>query len=476
MLMMDRRSVALGSRAGSVGAAFGGPAASIMPASWGGEEVVATLRKYANVVKSSLQPNLYLVNPSQSDLEAHSVPLFEEDGNRQPERPASILHQSLSPAAASTHSDALPTLDDLTFNVMASFSRLTNKARKQAQTIAQPILAHPLSKPILKHLPPPIASLAHANATEHSSWAEKAGVAGYDAARVYLARWARVVAEEGERARRSEMLFGGNHDTPKSGSAKLATDTGSDDVGGPFEVLATTYRIQRPRTSRVQTSQPIVLSEWRAWFDGTSGKLQLSPEEAKRRIFQRGLSPTDGVRKEAWPFLLKVYEWDSTSDERKEEYAKRKRKYEDLRSHWFGKRDVTSSEEFVEEHHRIQIDCLRTDRTQPMFAAHADQPIGSRQELLDMQQAHMEASTIDPTLRGGDAGGHPPSNYHVQKLIEILLTYNQWETELGYVQGMSDLCSPLYITLEGDETLVFWCFVNLMEERMVGASREYTAV
>lgn len=497
MFLMDRRSAALASRendaglaavtAGGAGIGSGVGLGTRLPSSWGGENLIVALRKYANVVKSSLQPSLYLVNPSQSDLEVHSVPLFDDDPpdprlqrrsqaqgtSHASTKPTSILHQSLSPQASASSSEALPSLDDLTFNVMASFSRLTNRAKKQAQSIAQPILAHPLSKPILKHLPPPIASLANADAPEYTSWADKAGVGGYDAARVYLARWARVVAEEGEKARKSEMSFtGGGLDqdglASASSSSKGKGNAGVDnEIGGPFEVLATTYRIPRPRTTRAQSRQPIVLSEWNAWFDSETGKIQLTPEEAKKRIFQRGLSADDTVRKEAWPFLLNVYEWDTTSAEREAEYIRKKRKYEELRAAWFGKRDVTTTEDFIEEHHRIQIDCLRTDRTQPMFASHADAPIGSRQDLIDMQNAHMAESAIDPSLRGGDSGGHPPSNYHVQKMVEILLTYNVWETELGYVQGMSDLCSPLYVTLDGDETLVFWSFVNLMERRMV---------
>lgn len=32
---------------------------------------------------------------------------------------------------------------------------------------------------------------------------------------------------------------------------------------------------------------------------------------------------------------------------------------------------------------------------------------------------------------------------------------------------MSDLCAPVYIVMEGDEELTFWCFVEIMD-RMVG--------
>ena len=351
MLMMDRRSAALASQSDTP------HSTTRLPASWGGEDVISAMRRFSNVVKSTLVPSLYLVNPSQSDLEAHSVPLFEDElpsaaavlQYRQRSNGSdtagrnSILHQSLSPHASSTNADALPSLDNLTFSVLNSFSRLTNRARTTAQNIAQPILSHPLSKPILKHLPPPIASLATANAPEYSSWAEKAGVAGYDAARVYLAKWARIVAEEGERARRSEMRF--------TGKAGDSSAVGGDEVGGPFEILATTYRLPRPRGTRVQSSQPVVDSEWNAWFDA-NGILMLDEAEAKRRIFQRGLS--EGARKYAWPFLLGVYPWNSSKQERDQILSDKRQQYEKLKGAWFGKKEVTSTEDFVEEHHRIR--------------------------------------------------------------------------------------------------------------------------
>jgi hypothetical protein len=37
---------------------------------------------------------------------------------------------------------------------------------------------------------------------------------------------------------------------------------------------------------------------------------------------------------------------------------------------------------------------------------------------------------------------------------------------IGYVQGMSDLCAPIYVVMEADEELTFGCFVEFMD-RMV---------
>ena len=51
-------------------------------------------------------------------------------------------------------------MDELTFSVLNSFSKLTRNARSAVQQFAQPVLSHRLAQPILPHLPPPIANLA----------------------------------------------------------------------------------------------------------------------------------------------------------------------------------------------------------------------------------------------------------------------------------------------------------------------------
>lgn len=38
----------------------------------------------------------------------------------------------------------------------------------------------------------------------------------------------------------------------------------------------------------------------------------------------------------------------------------------------------------------------------------------------------------------------------------------------GYVQGMSDLCAPIYVVMGGDEELTFWCFVEVMDRMVSG--------
>lgn len=43
----------------------------------------------------------------------------------------------------------------------------------------------------------------------------------------------------------------------------------------------------------------------------------------------------------------------------------------------------------------------------------------------------------------------------------------------GYVQGMSDLCAPVYVVMDGDEEMTFWCFVKIMERMVRLATVQY---
>lgn len=43
----------------------------------------------------------------------------------------------------------------------------------------------------------------------------------------------------------------------------------------------------------------------------------------------------------------------------------------------------------------------------------------------------------------------------------MLLTYNEYNKDLGYVQGMSDLLAPIYAVMQ-DDAIAFWGFVGFM--------------
>ena len=79
-----------------------------------------------------------------------------------------------------------------------------------------------------------------------------------------------------------------------------------------------------------------------------------------------------------------------------------------------------------QERHRIDVDCRRTDRTQPLFVSTTPTSEDSEDEKGMM---HMRYSTISPQF--GDIGAQAPTNEHIERLGAILLTYNFFEKELG---------------------------------------------
>ena len=258
------------------------PGSSQLPSKWGGEDLLARLRMYANVLRSSLQSSLYLVDPSRADIDTHTTVLFSDDAvdeilspssntprHRRRGRPNSysdpnrnsVLHQTLS-SPASTSQARLALLQ--------GFSQITRGARSTAQRI----LSHPLAKPIVPYLPDPVNSLVNANG-EWSSWVEKGGVGEYESARVYLARWARIVAEEGERARQREI----------HSQATSADDDEEDSGLGVFEVIRQSRNVPISRSTR-DPKHLVDRDMWAAWFAG-DGRPIVPVDYMRQEIFRR---------------------------------------------------------------------------------------------------------------------------------------------------------------------------------------------
>lgn len=64
----------------------------------------------------------------------------------------------------------------------------------------------------------------------------------------------------------------------------------------------------------------------------------------------------------------------------------------------------------------------------------------------------------DPNSPFADVG----TNVHLEQLKEMLLAYNEYNRDLGYVQGMSDLLAPIYAVIQ-DDAVAFWAFQKFME-------------
>jgi hypothetical protein len=77
------------------------------------------------------------------------------------------------------------------------------------------------------------------------------------------------------------------------------------------------------------------MKEWKSFFDSRTGRLSVTVDEVKERVFHGGLDADDGVRKEAWLFLLGVYDWHSSAEERKDEIARLRDEYVKLKGAWW---------------------------------------------------------------------------------------------------------------------------------------------
>jgi hypothetical protein len=104
-----------------------------------------------------------------------------------------------------------------------------------------------------------------------------------------------------------------------------------DSSVGEFEILD----MEAANMSIGDKRRPINLQEWEGWFNATTGRLQITPDEAKGRIFHGGLDPNDGVRKEAWLFLLGVYSWSSSGDERRAVMNFKRDEFIRLKGRWW---------------------------------------------------------------------------------------------------------------------------------------------
>lgn len=90
----------------------------------------------------------------------------------------------------------------------------------------------------------------------------------------------------------------------------------------------------------------------------------------------------------------------------------------------------------------VEKDVHRTDRNIPIFTGE-------------------DIPHPDPDSPFADVG----TNVHLEQMKDMLLTYNEYNKGLGYVQGMSDLLAPIYAVMQ-DDAVAFWGFVGFMD-RMV---------
>ncbi|XP_071279517.1 TBC1 domain family member 15 isoform X2 [Agelaius tricolor] len=187
----------------------------------------------------------------------------------------------------------------------------------------------------------------------------------------------------------------------------------------------TNYIVGTLRSSD-QSNQRRPPSEMADFFNDTIPGLKINQqEEPGFEVITRGLCHT--LRKEAWKFLLGYFPWNSTKEERANLQKRKTDEYFRMKLQW---KSVSEEQEKRNSRLRdyrslIEKDVNRTDRTNKFY-------------------------------EGEDNPG-------LILLHDILMTYCMYDFDLGYVQGMSDLLSPVLYVME-NEVDAFWCFVSYMDQ------------
>ena len=283
---------------------------------WGGDEVLRWLRRFVRVERSGADPSIYLVDPSHEDRQGFGKP--STAGFSASSRPGSSngvdQHGGLpttggaaavtSPAARDAVMDPLTkALKEARWSFLEKLSQVTNFTRRTAQDVLENPRVPPQVRRLMKN--PEVQTLQEE----------------FDSARLYLARWAMGVAEQSERDKNQRIW-----------TAKDVLEMEESTVG-EFEILD----YETGHLPPGETRQPLSLTEWRTFFDDHTGRLHLTPDEVKERIFHAGLDAEDGVRKEAWLFLLGVYDWHGSANERKATIASKRDEYLRLKGAWWEK-------------------------------------------------------------------------------------------------------------------------------------------
>ncbi|TVY42215.1 GTPase-activating protein [Lachnellula subtilissima] len=392
---------------------------------WGGDEVLRWLRRYVAIERSGAEPNIYLVEPSMEDKEAFGgKPVTAAVVRRPSSSGAAVGGAAGSGSGSGSRRDAsmdpvMKFVKETGWNLMEKFSKVTTFTRRTADSVIDNPKIPPQVRRLLKN--PEVQTLQDE----------------FDSARIYLARWAMGIAEQSERDRNQRIW-----------TARDVLEMEETDVG-EFELLDT----EIAGLSLKELRKTVTMKEWNNYFDQRTGRLQVTADEVKERIFHGGLDAEDGVRKEAWLFLLGIYEWDSSADERKAELASLRDEYVKLKGAWWDRLidlggEGEEGEWWREQKGRIvpflgvygtEKDVHRTDRAIPLFAGE-------------------DTPHPDPSSPFADVG----TNVHLEQMKDMLLTYNEYNRDLGYVQGMSDLLAPIYAVTQ-DDAIAFWGFQHFMD-------------
>ncbi|XP_023022021.2 TBC1 domain family member 25 isoform X3 [Leptinotarsa decemlineata] len=193
-------------------------------------------------------------------------------------------------------------------------------------------------------------------------------------------------------------------------------------MGKTLNMVQRAFNFGEDETPFQPPRPPLSDAEFRRFLDAV-GQIVYA-KELRSVIYFGGIDPS--LRKVVWKHLLNVYPEGMTGKERMDYIKKKALEYVTLRETW--KTAIAQGPvvgELAYTTGMVRKDVLRTDRHHPFYAGSDD-------------------------------------NQNIASLFNILTTYALNHPKVSYCQGMSDLASPLLVTMN-DEAHAYICFCALMQ-------------
>ncbi|PHU13447.1 hypothetical protein BC332_14652 [Capsicum chinense] len=203
------------------------------------------------------------------------------------------------------------------------------------------------------------------------------------------------------------------------------------------------------------------LSE-RRWKAAFSQEGYLDIAGVLRRIQRGGIHLS--IKGAVWEFLLGCFDPNSTFEERNELRQRRREQYAAWKSECqkivpvIGSGKFTTNAIVTDDGQPIELanttsDAQDTNNAMPVENGVYDKKVV--QWKLNLPQIGLDVVRTDRSLVFYE------NQANQAKLWDVLAVYAWMDKDIGYVQGMTDICSPMVILLE-NEADAFWCFERAM--------------
>ncbi|XP_078150698.1 rabGAP/TBC domain-containing protein isoform X2 [Carex rostrata] len=297
--------------------------------SGGVREFITTLKQHVFIIRSSEDPNVFLVNdfqdPLQKSLSSLELPGLASFKSSTVSLDNSDYDQDNGSVQNSSRPSNKNKQGDLSMQVLEKFSLVTRFARETTSSLFRENHGnqYPYEKFLEKHKP----ALNNKEESKH------------------------------EQELTSQESSSVASDVSENGVASDVLDFSHASDVSKFDRLPLVWGKQR--------ESPLGVEEWTSFLDN-DGRV-MDSKALRKRVFYGGVEPE--LRKEVWKFLLGFYEYHSTYAEREFLSYEKEQEYQTVKKQWQSI-SSTQAKRFTKYRERkglIDKDVVRTDRSVPFY-------------------------------------------------------------------------------------------------------------